>query len=55
MKKNRIMFSYFTEIFKKRSCKKQFNQLYLKKGDPTHQVKLISIESSNDGQGLHSI
>ena len=47
-------FSYFTEIFK-RGLAKQFNQLYLKKGDPTHQVKLISIESSNDGQGLHSI
>ena len=47
-------FAYFTEIFK-RGLAKGFNQLYKKKGDNDHKVKLISIEGSNDGQGLHSI
>jgi hypothetical protein len=47
-------FAYFTEIFK-RGLAKSFNELYKKKGDPTHSVKLISLEGSNDGQGLHSI
>ena len=47
-------FSYMTEVFK-RGLAKGFNQLYLKKGDHDRQIKLISIESSNDGMGLHSI
>lgn len=47
-------FSYFTEVFK-RGLAKGFNQLYLKKGDNERQIKVISIESSNDGMGLHSI
>lgn len=47
-------FAYFTEIFK-RGTTKGFNQLYSKKGDNDHQIRLISIESSNDGMGLHSI
>lgn len=48
------VFAYFTEIFK-RALAKGFNEIYKKKGDPDHNVKIISIESSNDGQGLHSI
>lgn len=47
-------FAYFTEIFK-RGTAKGFNELYKKKGDSDHQIRLISIESSNDGVGLHSI
>ncbi len=47
-------FAYFTEIFK-RGLAKGFNQLYLKKGDGDNLIKLISIEGSNDGIGLHSI
>lgn len=52
--KSENAFSYFTEIFK-RGLAKSFNELYKKKGDNNHMIKLISIESSNDGQGLHSI
>lgn len=47
-------FAYFTEIFK-RGIARGYNDLYKKKGDNDHQIRLISIESSNDGQGLHSI
>lgn len=47
-------FAYFTEVFK-RGIAKGYNELYKKKGDNEHQIKLISIESSNDGMGLHSI
>jgi len=47
-------FAYFTEIFK-RALAKQFNELHKKRGDSDHRIKLISIESSNDGGGLHSI
>lgn len=47
-------FAYFTEIFK-RGAAKEFNSLYKKKGDAEHRIKLVSIESSNDGNGLHSI
>lgn len=47
-------FAYFTEIFK-RGAAKSWNQLYKKKGDDDHQIKVISINSSNDGEGIHSI
>jgi len=47
-------FAYFTEIFK-RGMAKGYNQLYKKKGDNEHNIKLISIQNSNDGQGIHSI
>ncbi len=47
-------FAYFTEICKRGICQ-SFNELYKKRGDPTHLIKLISLEGSNDGQGLHSI
>ncbi len=47
-------FAYFTEVFK-RGIAKGFNDLYKKKGDSENNIKLISIQSSNDGQGLHSL
>jgi hypothetical protein len=47
-------FAYFTEIFK-RGIAFMWNTLYKKKGDPDHKIKLLSLEGSNDGQGLHSI
>ncbi len=47
-------FAYFTEIFK-RGTAKGFNFLYKKKGDNDNLIKLISIEGSNEGQGLHSL
>ena len=47
-------FAYFTEIFK-RGLAKGWNNLYKKKGDNEHQIKLISINGANDGNGLHSI
>ena len=47
-------FAYFTEVFK-RGRAKGFNEIYRKKGDNDNNIKLISIEGSNDGQGLHSI
>ena len=47
-------FAYFTEVFK-RGIAKGYNELYKKKGDNEHKIKLISIEGSNDGQGIHSL
>ena len=47
-------FAYFTEVFK-RGLAKGFNEIYKKKGDNDNLIKVISIESSNDGQGLHSL
>ena len=52
--KSENAFAYFTEVFK-RGLAKGFNQLYSKKGDSENLIKVISIESSNDGQGLHSL
>ena len=53
-KSNASAFAYFTEIFK-RAAASQFNELYKKRGDPNHSIRLISLEGSNDGQGLHSL
>lgn len=47
-------FAYFTEVFK-RGLAKGFNQLYKKKGDANNNIKLVSLEGSNDGMGLHSL
>ena len=44
-------FAYFTEIFK-RGLARGWNNLYKKKGDNEHQIKLISINGANDGNGL---
>lgn len=47
-------FAYFTEVFK-RGLAQGYNKLYKKKGDNEHQIKLISLDGSNDGHGLHSL
>ena len=47
-------FAYFTEVFK-RGIAKGFNELHKKKGDSENAIRLISLEGSNDGQGLHSL
>lgn len=47
-------FAYFTEVFK-RGIAKGYNELYKKKGDNDYQIKLLSIEGSNDGNGIHSL
>ena len=47
-------FAYFTEVFK-RGISKVFNELYKKKGYNDNLIKLLSIEGSNDGMGLHSL
>jgi hypothetical protein len=46
-------FAYFTEICK-RGINKGFNQLYKKKGDLKDEIKVLSIESANDGQGMYN-
>ena len=47
-------FAYFTEIFK-RGIAKGFNELYKLKGDPDRKIKTISIQSSNDGEGIYNL
>ena len=47
-------FAYFTEVFK-RGLAKGFNEVHKKKGDNDNSIRVVSIESSNDGQGLHSL
>lgn len=52
--KSENSFAYFTEIFK-RGLAKGYNSLYKRKGDNNNSIRVISIDSSNDGNGLHSI
>jgi hypothetical protein len=47
-------FAYFTEIFK-RGIAKGFNELYKLKGDPDKKIKTISIQSSNEGEGIYNL
>ncbi len=47
-------FAYFTEIFK-RGIAKGFNELYKLKGDPERKIKTVSINSSNDGEGIYNL
>ena len=47
-------FAYFTEIFK-RGMAKGYNDIYKLKGDNNNNIKTISIQSSNDGDGLFNI
>lgn len=47
-------FAYYTEVFK-RGIAREYNNIYKRKGDPEGHYKHISIESSNDGEGLYSI
>lgn len=52
--KSNNAFAYFTEVFK-RGAAKGFNKYHKKKGDDDNEYKLISIQRSNNGEGLHSI
>lgn len=52
--KSNNAFAYFTEIFK-RGLAKSFNQLYSKRGDIDNSIKVLSLDGSNDGNGLHSL
>jgi DNA-directed RNA polymerase specialized sigma subunit len=47
-------FAYFTEVFK-RGIARGFNELYKKKGDPDNKHKVISIQSSNNGEGIFNL
>ncbi len=47
-------FAYYTEIFK-RGIAKGFNDLYHLKGDTHKTMKRVSIESSNDGDGIYNL
>jgi hypothetical protein len=51
--KSRNPFAYFTEIFK-RGLAKGLNELYNKRGGDDH-TKVYSIDSINDGQGMHNL
>jgi hypothetical protein len=53
--KSKNAFAYFTEIFK-RGIAKGFNELYKRKGqDDNYPIKMFSIDSANEGQGMHNI
>jgi len=52
-KKYKQALPYFTEIAK-RGMTSQFNELRGKKSHQKNYVKFISLDSSNDGKGLHN-
>jgi len=53
--KSKNPFAYFTEIFK-RGMAKGFNSLYKQKGyNENFPIKTYSINSANDGKGMHNI
>lgn len=45
---------YYTEVFK-RGIAAGYNLLYNKKSYTDNNIKFISLDSSNDGKGLHNI
>lgn len=47
-------FAYLTEIFK-RGATQGLNKIHKKKGMDGELVKMYSIDSINDGQGMHNI
>lgn len=49
-----VALPYLTEIFK-RGIADGYNQLYNKKPYQKFKPKMISIDSTNDGKGLHNI
>ena len=51
--KSKNAFAYFTEIFK-RGIAKGFNDIYKKKGLQGEDVRTISINSANEGQGMQN-
>lgn len=50
--KTDLPFAYFTEIFK-RGAARGLNEITKKKGDS--KIRMISLDSSNEGSGLHNI
>jgi len=53
--KSKNAFAYFTEVFK-RGIAKEWNNLYKRKGmDDNYPIKVFSIDSTNDSQGMHNI
>lgn len=52
--KSNNAFAYFTEILK-RGLAKGFNEIYKLKGDPDRKIKTVSIQSSNDGEGIYNL
>ena len=47
-------FAYFTEIFK-RGIAKGYRELFYYKGDKDNDVRMISLHSSNEGDGIYNI
>lgn len=47
-------FAYFTEIFK-RGIAKGYRELFYYKGDKDNEVKMISLQSTNDGEGIYNL
>ncbi len=47
-------FAYFTEVFK-RGIARGFNDIYKCKGDSERKIKTVSINSSNDGDGMFNL
>lgn len=53
--KSNNAFAYFTEVFK-RGLVRGFNDIYKRKGQTDNNyIKMISIEGSNDGNGMYNI
>jgi len=53
--KSNNAFAYFTEVFK-RGMAKGFNSIHKRKGsDDNYPIKMFSIDSSNEGKGMHNI
>jgi len=52
--KSENAFAYFTEIFK-RGVAAGYKNIYHKKGDDKNEIKVLSIDGANDGNGVFSI
>lgn len=52
--KSENVFAYLTEIFK-RGATQGLNQIHKRKGIVDKSIKVYSIDSINDGQGMHNI
>ena len=52
-RKFKLALPYFTEVFK-RGIAAGYNEVYNKKSYQKEKIYMISLDSSNDGKGLHS-
>lgn len=52
--KTENVFAYLTEIFK-RGATQGLNQIHKRKGIEDRSIRVYSIDSINDGQGMHNI